>query len=80
MWAGPRTNITLLDSGQKSGNILRLNSTTAIAGGPINGFLVVVVVSRIQRKRGLPTGKLLEATFLWRVRGAVLTRVCSRIT
>ena len=56
-------NIKLLDSGQKSGNILRLNSTTAIRGGPINGFLVVVV-SRIQRKRGLPTEKLLDATFV----------------
>ena len=39
------------------GEILRVNTTTAIRGGPIRGFLVVIVVSYIQWKKGLPTRK-----------------------
>ena len=41
----------------EKGEILRVNTTTAIRGGPISGFLVVIVVSYIQWKKGLPTRK-----------------------
>ena len=34
--------------------VLRVNAP-AIRGGPISGFLVVIVVSHIQCKKGLPT-------------------------
>ena len=39
------------------GEILRVNTTTAIGGGPISGFLVVIVVSHIQCKKGLASRK-----------------------
>ena len=38
----------------KKREVLRVN-TPAIRGGPINGVLVVIAVSHIQCKKGLPT-------------------------